>query len=221
MKYGTKKNQGCNLGKNCPDFHPKMCPTSIAKLECFDPKCNLCHVKGTKRKREQNLKMSNQDTTSRKSNHKNVSSAENAKSKDSAETQSSSIKSSESNLSSEKEASVRSSFLDQISLLKKEIQEAMDMKISSIFSLNQFHQNPCKDKQPWSLEGMNQSILPQTTVSVPMFNPQMVQSANHYQTNYAQVPQNVMQPYMVTPHQSMVYQYPLNHSQVPILNQRL
>ena len=59
LKYGTKQPQGCNLGKRCSKFHPKMCPTSISKLECFDNKCKLRHVKGTKRKREKEKEQRN------------------------------------------------------------------------------------------------------------------------------------------------------------------
>ena len=49
LKHGTRQPQGCNKGTKCDKFHPKMCPTSISKLECFDKKCKLRHVRGTKR----------------------------------------------------------------------------------------------------------------------------------------------------------------------------
>ena len=178
MKYGTKKNQGCNLGKNCPDFHPKMCPTSIAKLECLDHKCNLCHVKGTKRRREQNLNMSNQDTTSRKSSHPKASSLENLSPTgtrhrdDSTEPQC--VETEETRqIQRTAEASISQRyFLDQINLLKKDFQEVVDQKIKSLFSSN------------------------------------------------PPLPQTMIQPYMVPPHQSMMFQLPLNHSQVPLLHRQ-
>ena len=31
MNHGTKAGKGCNLGINCNEFHPKMCPMSITK----------------------------------------------------------------------------------------------------------------------------------------------------------------------------------------------
>ena len=109
MKHGTKAGRGCNLGKQCPDFHPKMCSTSIAKLQCFDNKCKLCHVKGTVRKKE--TKPSNEDsTTSVKSNGKNMS-VEGA------------------------DTHPTKTFLEEDTLLKRQIQEAVEMKISALLNL--------------------------------------------------------------------------------------
>jgi len=48
--FGTKQPSGCNKGKKCKDFHPKMCPSSISKKECFNHGCHLTHIKGTTRK---------------------------------------------------------------------------------------------------------------------------------------------------------------------------
>ena len=48
-KYGNKGANGCTLGKNCPSFHPKMCPLSLSKGECLKPDCTLRHIRGTKR----------------------------------------------------------------------------------------------------------------------------------------------------------------------------
>ena len=49
MKHGTRTKGGCQEGRKCPFFHPKMCFSSLRKGECFDKKCQLTHVKGTKR----------------------------------------------------------------------------------------------------------------------------------------------------------------------------
>ena len=49
MKHGTKAKIGCNKGKKCDYYHPRMCPTSITKLECFDRSWQFYHIKGTKR----------------------------------------------------------------------------------------------------------------------------------------------------------------------------
>lgn len=52
MKYtqhGSRQPRGCNLGKACNDYHPKMCISSLRKGECFSQDCRFSHVKGTKR----------------------------------------------------------------------------------------------------------------------------------------------------------------------------
>ena len=41
------KKKGCNQGKKCTEFHPKMCPASMTKGKCTDLKCRFMHVKGT------------------------------------------------------------------------------------------------------------------------------------------------------------------------------
>eukprot|EP00111_Clytia_hemisphaerica_P002173 TCONS_00006108-protein len=48
-QHGTNKQRGCNLGKRCKDFHPKMCFDSIRKGECLNKTCHFTHVKGTRR----------------------------------------------------------------------------------------------------------------------------------------------------------------------------
>ena len=49
MTFGDKRPRGCTKGKDCNKLHPKMCPTSLAKRECFIDTCSMYHVKGTKR----------------------------------------------------------------------------------------------------------------------------------------------------------------------------
>ena len=115
MNYGTKAAKGCNLGKNCSKFHPKMCPMSVSKGECFDAHCDLCHVKGTRRKRENPLKVNQKKKQGRPTPLKDQE-----KKKDDEKKETSGLK------------SLHQSFLGQISLLKKEIQEAVDVKISSL-----------------------------------------------------------------------------------------
>lgn len=56
LQHGTKAPHGCALGRDkCNKFHPKMCPSSIRKGECYSTSCRLKHVVGTKRT------LSNQD----------------------------------------------------------------------------------------------------------------------------------------------------------------
>ena len=181
MKHGTKKNLGCNLGKKCTAFHPKMCPTSIAKSECFDPKCQLSHVKGTKRRKVQNLEKSNSNETYlRKSNHQKDESLTNVR-HTGTKLQDVRTKAQDDMTKDTQEAVISQQyFLDQINLLKKDFPEVVDQTINSLFL---------------------------TT------NPRV-------QTMYQQLPQNVIQPQMVPPHQSMMFQLPLNHSQVPFLHRQ-
>ena len=49
MKHGTKEGIGCNLGKHCEHFYPKMCDLSLSKGLCSSKHCKLKHVRGTKR----------------------------------------------------------------------------------------------------------------------------------------------------------------------------
>ena len=49
MRNGTRKKYGCNLGKECKNFHPKVCFTSLTKRFCYDLECPDWHIKGTAR----------------------------------------------------------------------------------------------------------------------------------------------------------------------------
>ena len=130
----------------------------------------LCHVKGTRRKRASDKDGNRKEQTkSSKSSEKNAVIG--------------SKKNLEANATAKKETSVQESFLDQIRLLKKEVQEAVDLKISSIFSQMNVHKNPHKGKEPLSPEKMDRSwhVPSQPTVPVPIFYPQTFQSTNRYQ----------------------------------------
>ena len=172
MKYGTKAEKGCNLGKKCTEFHPKMCSTSLARGVCYDNRCALCHVKDTRRKKipaaEKKQWEQSKSPSSSESNEKIPSK-----------------KTSENNVNSDKQAAVQQSFLEQISLLKKEIQEAMDLKISSILSPMNLQQIPQKTRllpettnQSWQvpLQGPLQRPVP-----VSMISPQPFHPTNHQQ----------------------------------------
>ena len=49
MKFGNKGPNGCKQGVNCPNFHPRMCASSLRHGECFVDSCTFTHIKGTKR----------------------------------------------------------------------------------------------------------------------------------------------------------------------------
>lgn len=49
-KNGHSK-YGCQLGDNCPDFHPEMCPNSLRSRTCYQDNCSyVWHLPGTARK---------------------------------------------------------------------------------------------------------------------------------------------------------------------------
>ena len=49
LKHGTNSTLGCNKGKNCEEYHPKMCFSSLKSRICHATHCKFVHVKGTKR----------------------------------------------------------------------------------------------------------------------------------------------------------------------------
>ena len=134
MKHGTRSNLGCNLGKNCSDFHPKMCPMSISKLECFDTKCNLCHVKGTKRVRDKLQSKKVEPAQKEAATRAQPSVSEKADSKQ--EGTSTKMTPDEKKVAPADEPedikSLHQSFLHQINLLKKEFQEVVNQRINSL-----------------------------------------------------------------------------------------
>ena len=117
LKHGTNGNVGCNKGKECNFFHPKMCSTSLTKGVCDNRVCTLKHVKGTK--------------FSHNNNNSNIPSMRNVENKTGSNQHDEICKQESSN------------FLDVIRLLKTELLEAMDRKISSVLMnehLNRAHQ---------------------------------------------------------------------------------
>ena len=163
MKHGTKNDKGCNLGKKCTDFHPKMCPMSISKFECFDAKCNLCHVKGTKRKRDTHpppksktkKSLSDEDSNSSQKEQQN-------KEKCPSEVIT-------------KTDDLQKPFLDQINLLKKEFQEVVDQKINNLLATTT--SPPVKMLQP------HYPLLPQPNMFQPFATPQHPSMMFHYPLN--------------------------------------
>ena len=47
--YGSNSDRNCRNGNNCTFLHPVLCPSSVQHYTCFNRKCNLTHLKGTKR----------------------------------------------------------------------------------------------------------------------------------------------------------------------------
>lgn len=137
MNHGTRAGKGCNKGSKCTDFHPKMCPLSISKGECFDLSCTLCHVKGTKRRL---TKPDKPDKVNGENSTQNTASPPN-KSPPSEPT--AKIESIDTLPTDER--SFNDSFLVQINLLRKELQEAMDKKLETLITMQSpqmFQQTP-------------------------------------------------------------------------------
>ena len=53
-KFGTQSQKGCNKGSNCEFFHPRMCKDSVRKRLCLNQECTFMHIRGTKRKLQEN-----------------------------------------------------------------------------------------------------------------------------------------------------------------------
>ena len=125
MNHGTRASKGCSKGSKCEDFHPKMCPLSISRGECLDDSCTLCHVKGTRRKRSTDPRNAVRKEAEPPALKENLASSGQLKQQNG----------STGNNSSTSKCHNESSFLDQINLLKKELQEAMDKKIEALMSM--------------------------------------------------------------------------------------
>jgi hypothetical protein len=110
LKHGTKGPYGCTLGREkCASFHPKMCPKSITKGECYNDDCKLRHVSGTKRHRQDAINTKDHPTKEGRSQvGKN-----------------------------EITGSAPNSFLEALSLLKEEMLQAMESKLAGFVQQTQ------------------------------------------------------------------------------------
>ena len=105
MTNGTKGARGCTKGKACPRFHPKMCPSSIAHHECLNDACSLYHIKGTRRMNSRTLPEKTKRQTTKGQNNRSD------------------------NTDSQSKSTERDAFLDLLNVMKREILQAMDVKI--------------------------------------------------------------------------------------------
>ena len=138
LNHGNKAPSGCNKGKKCDSFHPRMCSTSITRGECFKQECKYVHIKGTKRKKDVS----------------NI--VKNAKHKTSPA----------SNKGSNVNKNTENNFLEALQNLKKEMMEAIDIKLATILSMI-----PTKSLQPplTSLQPALPSVVGQ--MQLPWMNP--------------------------------------------------
>lgn len=186
-QYGTRQPRGCNLGKKCSDFHPTMCINSLRKGECFSQSCKLNHIKGTKRHPPQTQNYFTGTQSQNISQPPNESAPSNHPN------------------------SHDNHFLEVIRLLKAEILQSMEQKMSSI--TNQIHQlQQNQNQQPYfpPIHPANlMSAIRQPLHHAPPINPP-AQPTNQPAPNHtssirqAQFP---VPPQMYLPNQS----YPLPH----------
>ena len=140
LKHGTRQPHGCNQGRKCEKFHPKMCPTSINKQECFDSKCRLRHVRGTKREKGKEKKKA--DT----------------KPKDPTE---------EIPDNSTTSLQGQNYFLGALRQLTTELLEAMDMKLA--MTLSQTHSQPTLQGHYSQMNPHMKNSVPNNTPSIQQF----------------------------------------------------
>ena len=121
MQHGTRQPRGCTQGKRCNDFHPKMCFDSLRKGECFTESCRYTHIKGTRRhppitRNEvvQNNIPDNTQQNDKDTQHQNYKTRDEPQFKDNGH------------------------FLEVVRLLKEDILETLNRKMSTI--QNQVHQ---------------------------------------------------------------------------------
>ena len=140
LKHGTAQPTGCNKGKKCELFHPKICPTSITKRECFDPRCHLSHIKGTNRNPKLQTKKPSGSTPSATllmesvpSNPVTVTETGKGTSTGSANIPTISKDNASAGTGQESVQS-NSSFLEFARLIKEELMQAIDLKIALAIS---------------------------------------------------------------------------------------
>ena len=125
-QYGTRQPRGCNLGKKCSDFHPTMCINSLRKGECFSQSCKFNHIKGTKRHPPQNQ-------TQNSNANSNTSTGAQSQNTIQPPNESAPIN---------HPIQHDNHFLEVIRLLKAEILQSMELKMTSITNqIQQLQQN--------------------------------------------------------------------------------
>ena len=117
MQHGNKGPRGCKEGRNCQSLHPIMCADSISKGECFNDKCHNIHVKGTKRKGNVK-KVCYEEMESRTGEHSQETCGDKSEQYPRTHT------------------STKHDFLDMFHNFKREIMEAMDLKINTMMNIS-------------------------------------------------------------------------------------
>jgi hypothetical protein len=157
LKHGTRGKYGCNKGNKCEHFHPKMCSSSLIKGVCFDPECNLNHVKGTKRIDEKQKPPVKTNTAESLPLHASQHGVNHPISNAS---QSTAQRTSNENVSKQNDSV---DFLSMMCSMKEEIMRALDLKLTSLLPL----------------------IQPQSIITRPSIYPQQPQTQYNQIPNHA------------------------------------
>ena len=148
IEHGTRKPNGCTLGKNCKQFHPLMCLDSLRKAECYDENCTYHHIKGTKR---QPALVKNTQQSCQKSSQPE-------KEKPTTD------------IISQENENQTGHFLEVIRLMKAEILSEMNQKIASLTAQIQSIQPPQHQVVTPQLMPYPQQAIPQS-INPLMFTP--------------------------------------------------
>ena len=141
LTYGTHSSRGCNKGSECEFVHPKMCYKSLSKRQCFNENCPFFHIKGTKRKIDQNNHNHNQHTPYNGSHNSHPPSNKNEVVDDHSIINTGS-----------------SDFLCAINVLRQDLLQALESRINSLVRLQQ---NPECNMNPYQAAPQNLQVANQ------------------------------------------------------------
>ena len=200
LDHGVKAPYGCN-GKECSDFHPDMCKSSLTHQKCDNLHCELFHMKGTIRKhpksQNQQSTLNNNDITRNQpkqaaNNNPNTSAGGRSQ-------------------TSGQENDIHHNFLEEVRLLKSELLEVMDTRFATLCSElmvnSQQHTTPAQAQNQQPIESHPTTPQIQTTHQPPV--PAQQIQPMIYQTQPPMLPSHQMQQPQLQLPQTM-YQ-PLQH----------
>ncbi|MGB1915918.1 MAG: hypothetical protein ACPHL3_08115, partial [Paracoccaceae bacterium] len=143
--HGTRQPRGCNLGKKCEFLHPKMCFDSMRKGECYSESCRYNHIKGTRRHPPVNK---NQTTWRDHTDYTEPNQSANSDQTNKFDS---------------------NSFLEVINLMKQEILQNLNQKITTIQTqMQQLQQaHPPQLQTPNTTMVGPQIMLPRPPISYP------------------------------------------------------
>ena len=183
-QHGTRKPRGCNLGRNCKNFHPQVCINSLRSGKCYDSTCKFNHISGTKR--EPPSIISQQQTTRINPQHQHQQNQikQNNRPITTNDGQIQIQQQNQSNTNNEH-------FLGLIRLMKAEIMQAMESKLTSLMSKVQ-SQNPYQQYPPTLYQSANNP----SNQLAPMQShiPRQFNNSQQLQNPYQQA-NNVPQPF--------------------------
>ena len=126
IDHGHKDPYGCD-GRKCTELHPPMCKESLKDMKCFNQDCQLWHLRGTIRKKRSEINTEESSSAAPERTPAPTKKPTSKNSKHQASKSEASTSSPSQNVSSENNAS----FLEEVRLLKSEIQEVMDLRFAT------------------------------------------------------------------------------------------